>query len=91
VPVFYPPVVFDLPRVLPGTRGVAYRLMRHYSPLPRSRSVVYVSGHYVTVDSPEQSLLDTLVQGTTYFLGGHYYDVTQDVADALVADGYTVI
>ena len=88
--VFMGPVVADVPRVLPDTRGPARMLMRHYSPLQRSRSVVYVNGHYITVDVPEQSLLDTLVQGETYFLGGHIYVVSDAVAAALVNDGYDV-
>lgn len=88
--VFYPPVVEDVPRILPSTRGPARRLMRYYSALPRSRSVVKVSGTYRTVDSPEQSLLDPLTQGVDYFLGGHYYVVSDEVAAALVNDGFTV-
>lgn len=91
MPVFMGPTVADVPRILPDTRGPARRLMRHYSPLERGRSVVFVNGHYVTVDVPEQSLLDTLVQGETYFLGGHEYEVSDAVAAALIADGYEVI
>ena len=84
-PVFEPPTVEDVPRVLPETRGVPYLLMRHYSPLRRGRTVVKVGGEYQTVDNPEQSLLDT---ATEVYLGGHIYTVTQDVADALTSAGY---
>jgi hypothetical protein len=91
MPVFIPPTVEDVPRVLPDTRGPARLLMRHYRPLPRGRSVVYSTGHYRTVDIPTTDQLTAAgAEGTGWFLGGHSYAVTQAVADVLVADGYTV-
>lgn len=85
--LFEPPIVYDVPRVLPDTRGPAYLLMRHYSPLPRGRSVVKVGGAYRTLDNPEQSLLDS---ATEVYLGGHIYTVTSDVAEELIDAGYSV-
>lgn len=87
MPVFQPPTVNDVPRVLPDTRGVPYLFARHCSNLPRGRSVIKIGGVYQTVDNPEQSTLDL---ATEVYLGGHIYTVTQTVADALTAAGYTV-
>lgn len=64
--------------------------MRHYSRLARGRTVVKVAGTYRIVDTPQQSLLDPLVQGVDYFLGGHVYVVSDDVAADLANDGFTV-
>lgn len=85
--IFEPPIVHDVPRILPETTGVPFLLMRHYSELPRGRSVVKVSGSYQTVDNPEQSLLDA---ATEVYLGGHIYTVTADVAEELIDAGFTV-
>ena len=87
MPLFQPPTVNDVPRVLPETRGVPFLLMRHYSNLARGRSVIKIGGAYQTVDNPEQSTLDL---ASEVYLGGHIYTVTQTVADALTAAGYTV-
>lgn len=85
--VFEPPVAYDLPAVLPETTGVARRLFRHYGPNPRGRSVVFMNGHYVTVDNPYAELL-TGEEGVNWFLGGHRYVVDDDIAALLVGDGY---
>jgi hypothetical protein len=85
MPVFQPPTAHDVPRVLPETRGVPFLLMRHYSELPRGRTVIKTGGVYRTLDNPEQSTLDV---ATEVYLGGHLYTVTQTVADALTAAGY---
>ena len=85
--VFTPPVVYDVPRVLPETRGVARLLMRHYSPLPRGRSVLLVNGHYEIVDSPDTT---GLTEGVHFFLGGHEYVIGPDIAEALEDDGFIV-
>lgn len=74
-----------MPRVLPDTRGPQYLLMRHYSNLPRGRSVIKIGGLYRTLDNPDQDLLDA---ATEVYLGGHIYTITQTVADALTAAGY---
>lgn len=87
MPVFQPPTVDDVPRVLPETRGVAFLLMRHYSELPRGRSVVKIGGAYRTLDNPEEA---TLGLATEVYLGGHIYDITDAVAAALIAAGYVV-
>lgn len=91
MPFFTPPTVDDIPRVLPDTRGPARLLMRHYSPLTRGRSVLKVGGHYITVDIPLNADLETAGrEGYEWFLGGHLYTITDSVATALLADGYTV-
>jgi hypothetical protein len=87
VATFSPPLAYDVPRVLPETRGVPYRLMRHFSNLPRGRSVVRVGSTYQTVDNPAEPLG---TEGVDFFLGGHVYVVTDTVGLALVAAGYTV-
>lgn len=85
MPVFQPPVAYDVPRVLPETHGVPFLLMRHYSQLPRGRTVIKLGGTYQTVDNPQQSTLDA---STEIYMGGHIYPVTQAIADALTAAGY---
>jgi hypothetical protein len=62
------------------------RLFGHYRPLPRGRSVLKLGGVYRTVDTPTQLELDA---ATEAYLGGHIYTVSQAVADALAAAGYT--
>lgn len=89
--VFTPPTVNDIPRVLPDTRGPAFLLMRHYRPLTRGRSVLKIAGHYTTVDTPTTDQQNTAGrEGYEWFLGGHLYVVTDAVATALAADGYSV-
>jgi hypothetical protein len=92
IPTFTPPTVDDVPRVLPETRGPAYLLMRHYRPLPRGHSVVWDGTHYRTVDVPTtDQLVAAGEEGTDWFIGGHGpYVVTDSVATALQADGYSV-
>ena len=69
-------------------RGIAYRLFRYMGPQPCGKSVLYLDERYVTVENPSQLLFDGLVEGVTYFLGGHEYAVSEEVAAALAADGY---
>lgn len=86
MPIFSPPTVNDLPPLLPSTRGLQRRLMRHYAPRRRGRSVLRIAGVYSTVDTPSQTQIDT---ATEVYLGGHVYTVTDAVATALAAAGYT--
>lgn len=46
---------------------------------------------YATVQNPDQSTLAGLVDGVDYFLGGHVYTVTDEVAVALTGAGYVVV
>lgn len=87
MPKFIPPTVFDNPSVLPETSGAEYRLFRYYGPYRRGRSVLKIGGTYRTVDIPTQ---EDLALATEVYLGGRVYDVTPDVANALVAAGYEV-
>lgn len=87
--IFLPPTRNDMPAILPETHGVQRRLFRYYGGNPRGLSVVFASGHYVTVDNPSA---DQLVgtEGIHWFLGGHVYLVDDDIAILLTADGYTL-
>jgi len=87
MPKFVPPVVRDNPAILPESTGVAYRLFRHYGPYRRGRSVLRIDGVYRTFDTPTDQ---DLAAATEVYLGGHVYDVTPEVADALTAAGYQV-
>jgi hypothetical protein len=95
VPTFSPPVATDVRQMTPKPEdGVGYEqwmtsryLFRHYRGLPRGRSVLKIAGTYRTVDSPDAA---ELASATEAYIGGHIYSVTQVVADALVAAGYTV-
>jgi hypothetical protein len=86
LPTFSPPTADTVPPFLPTTRGPARRLMRHYKARARGRSVLKTAGVYATVDTPSQTQIDA---ATEYYAGGHVYTVTQAVADALAAAGYT--
>lgn len=91
MPIFTPPIVLGNPPVGPEHRGIAYRLFRYLGPQPVGRSVIKVNGVYTTVDQPDQLMLAGLRDGVDYFLGGHGpYVVTDAVATALIAAGYTV-
>lgn len=85
--VFQPPVVFDVPRVLPDTTGPSYWLMRWYSNLPRGRSVLKIDGTYITVDTPTA---EQQAAASVAYIGGHIYDITPEEASALAAAGYYV-
>jgi len=91
VRLFVPPIVLHNPPVTSEHRGLAYRLFRYMGPQPVGQSVVYRSGHYVTVETPDQLEIATLRDGVTYFMGGHEYLVADSVATALIADGYEVL
>jgi hypothetical protein len=87
MPTFIPPIVRDVPPLDVTAKGLAARLFRHYGPYPRGRSVLRIGGVYLTFDTPSQELIDT---ATEVYLGGHIYEVTAEVADALTLAGYTV-
>jgi len=53
-------------------------------------SVVWDGAKFVDVSVPMTDDLALLEDGKTYFLGGHIYVVTDEVAAALQASGYTV-
>jgi hypothetical protein len=89
MPTFVAPLVEDLVWVNAETPPLARRLFRYYDSF-RGRSVVLVDGHYVVMDNPDQLLLAGLTEGVDYFLGGHVYQVTDEVAAALVTDGLEV-
>lgn len=61
--------------------------LRYYR-LTWALSVVKVNGVYTSVRSPSSESLVGLEHGVDYFMGGHEYVVTQDVADALTLAGY---
>lgn len=85
-PTFQPPTADTVPPFLPTTEGPARRLFRHYKARARGRSVLRIAGAYLTVDTPGQAQIDT---ATEVYLGGHVYTVTDAVATALAAAGYT--
>lgn len=91
MPTFQPPYADTVPPVLPKGSPeqdpLAYRLMRHYGPRARGRTVLRIGGTYGTYDEPSESLIDT---ATECYLGGHVYQISDDVAAALTAAGYAV-
>lgn len=82
---FSPPVTYDMPLILPETRGPQRRLFRHYGNNPRGQSVLRTAGVYRTVTAPSQLDID---QATEYYAGGHIYTITADTAEDLIAAGY---
>lgn len=79
-----------MPTFTPPTRleSSSDHFFGRYS-IPVGQSVVLVNGHYTTMPYPWLGDLDGLVDGVGYFLGGHIYVVTDAVATALEADGFT--
>ena len=65
------------------------RLFDRYT-IPVGLSVVRVNGSFTTLPFPWLGDLAGLTDGTDYFLGGHVYTVTSEVAAELTAAGYTV-
>jgi hypothetical protein len=63
-------------------------LFGRYS-IPVGQSVVKVDGTYRTTPYPWLGEIADLTEGVDYFLGGRTYEVTDAVATALQADGYT--
>jgi hypothetical protein len=62
----------------------------HYYRLTYAKSLVKVNGTFVAIRSPAPELLVGLTEGVDYFRGGYEYEVTQPVAAALEAAGYSV-
>ena len=58
--------------------------------IPVGESVVRVNGTFTTQPYPWLGDLDGLVDGEDYFLGGHVYEVSDEVAAELTTAGYTV-
>lgn len=84
--VFSPPTHDALPPVLPRPHP-GNALFRHYKNRAVGRSVLKIAGVYSTIDTPSQDVIDT---ATEVYLGGHLYPVSDAVATALEAAGYTV-
>ena len=53
-------------------------------------SVVKKAGHYLTVTTPWLGEIAALTEGKDWFQGGRTYDITDAVATALRADGFTI-
>lgn len=96
---FSPPVVYDNPTSYPvGTErrqpvpvdASTNRMFSHYNRTvgrARGRSVLKEGGVYSTVDTPDAN---RVAAAEEYYAGGHVYEVTDAVATALQAAGYTI-
>jgi hypothetical protein len=85
VPTFEPPVVYDVPTVLPTTRGPARDLFRWYAGgRARGLTVLKEDGEYVVVSTPTSDRCDAAEE---VYLGGHIYPITEAQATALTAAG----
>lgn len=78
---FTPPVVYE---------GSSDYFWGRYT-IPVGQSVVEVDGTFRVMPYPWLGTISPLTEGVEYFLGGRTYDITDAVALALVADGFTVI
>ena len=81
MPAFTPPTV-EQP-VDPN-----HRLLCRYS-IQVGQSVVKFDGVYTLTPYPWIGDLEGKTEGVDYFLGGRTYQVSDDIADALEADGFT--
>lgn len=61
---------------------------RHRPNGPRGRSVIKLNGTYITLDGPTQAQQDS---ATEVYIGGHMYYVSDAIAAALIAAGYSVL
>ena len=59
--------------------------------IPVGQSVVKKNGHYTLEPYPWLGDLAGLELGTDYFLGGRTYVVSDAIASALAADGFTTV
>ena len=80
MPSFTPPVAYE--------QGSDFFFGRYQVPV--GHSVIKQNGTYTTVPYPWMGEFVGLTEGTDYFMGGRTYDITEAVASALTADGYTV-
>lgn len=78
--------VFIPPTVSEGPIG-GHRLFYFYE-MDRGVSVLKIDGQYVEIREPSQ---DEEALATEFYLGGHEYPVSDEVAAELIAAGYTVI
>jgi hypothetical protein len=62
-------------------------LMRHYQPTARGQFVLKRDGVWETLSAATQEELDA---AEVYFLGGHDYEVSEEIATELTAAGYEV-
>lgn len=86
MPTFEPPVAYDVPTVLPTTRGPARDLFRWYAGgRARGRTVLKEAGTYVVVDMPTSARCDA---AEAVYLGGHIHTITDAEAAALTAAGF---
>ena len=85
MPSFVGPLAFTGSRLLSSSRGSERAFFRWAGPAPVSQTVLKEGGSWVTVQNPLQSRLDA---ATHVFLGGHVYEVSDDLATELTAAGY---
>jgi hypothetical protein len=78
--------VFIPPTVSEGPIG-GHRLFYFYE-MDRGVSVLKIDGQYVEIREPSQ---DEEALATEFYLGGHEYPVSDEVAAELIAAGYRVI
>ena len=69
-----------------ATDRLANRLLAHYKPRARGVSVLRIDGVYQSVQYPTQDQCDA---ASEVYLGGHVYSVSEAVAAALEAAGFT--
>lgn len=80
MPLFRPPTV---------NQSSSDSFWGRYS-IPVGQSVVKRDGTYQLTPFPWLGEITDLKEGVDYFLGGHEYVVSTDIASDLTADGFTV-
>ena len=81
MPTFTPPTRQERMQ----TREKPFRFFSHTV----SDAVVRRNGHFQLVRTPSQEETAALVEGVTWFSGGRTYQVSDDTAVLLTADGFT--
>lgn len=80
-------------RFSPPTHREPYRSSTRplvYHTLDYAKTIVKVNGLYVSIKTPDPSLLEGLTEGVDWFRGGCEYEVTRSVYDLLEASGFSV-
>lgn len=60
----------------------------NYYRLTHANSIVKINGTFVSIRTPMPELLVGLTESVDYFRGGYEYEISQELADELVSDGF---
>jgi hypothetical protein len=83
--VSYTPPRVNVSMVRDGMSSAKRAIARITGPLPTGQTVYKVGATWYMAQSPSQDTLDT---ATYVFIGGHVYDIADDIHTEIVAAGF---